>query len=351
MARQKTDVADPRLSSLQVIAEDWETRFGRSSDFAAVVIAGSNVVAATCVGLAGVPGADLIPFDLCIMDEASKATATEAIVPLASSHRWVLVGDERQLPPFVEQVLESPLMLNRFELTRDTVRETLFKVMADRLPEACKVSLTHQHRMYPAIGQLISDVFYGGQLTSAPRDMSATVKTALGSAVLWLDTRSRSDRREIVDGTSFRNRGEARIIARLLERLQWVAARHDETLTVAVLTAYDGQRRELTDVLNVSEGSRANLSVRVANVDAYQGQEADIAVFSITRSNPDGNLGFLRSEQRINVALSRARDGLVIVGDSEFIEGSYSGSNPLDQVLTFIRATPHWCATEVAEGR
>jgi hypothetical protein len=351
MARQKTHVADPRLSGLQVIAEDWESRFGRSADFAAVVIAGSNVVAATCVGIAGVPGAELIPFDLCIMDEASKATATEAIVPLASSYRWVLVGDEQQLPPFVEQVLESPVTLSRFELTRDTVRETLFKVMADRLPATCKVSLTHQHRMHPAIGHLISDCFYNGDLTSAARDMSATVKTALGSAVVWLDTKARSDRHEIADGTTFRNRGEARVIARLLERLQWVAARHDEQLTVAVLTAYDGQRRELTDVLDVSEGSRINLSVRVANVDAYQGQEADIAVFSITRSNLDGNLGFLKSEQRVNVALSRARDGLVIVGDSDFIDQVRSGSNPLRQVLTFIRSTPEWCAVELAESR
>ena len=351
MAHQKTDVADPRLSSLQVIAEDWEARFGRSPDFAAVVIAGSNVVAATCVGLAGVPGAEMIPFDLCIMDEASKATATEAIVPLASSYRWVLVGDQQQLPPFVEQVLESPEILRRFELTRDTVRETLFKVMADRLPATCKVSLTHQHRMHPAIGQLISDCFYKGELTSAPRDMSATVQTALGSAVLWLDTKARSDRREIVDGTTFRNRGEARVIARLLERLQWVAAKHDERLTVAVLTAYDGQRRELTDVLDVSEGSRTNLSVRVANVDAYQGQEADIAVFSITRSNLDGNLGFLKSEQRVNVALSRARDGLVIVGDSDFIDQVRSGSNPLKEVLKFIRAAPQWCTIELAESQ
>ncbi len=91
--------------------------------------------------------------------------------------------------------------------------------------------------------------------------------------------------------------------------------------------------------------------MRVANVDAYQGQEADIAVFSITRSNLDGYLGFLKSEQRVNVALSRARDGLVIVGDSDFIDQVRSGSNPLKEVLKFIRAAPQWCTIELAESQ
>ena len=175
LAAQRKAVSDPRLDKLRGIAEDWQARFGRSSEFAAVVIAGSNIVAATCVGIAGIPGAQAISFDMCILDEASKATATEALVPLASSRRWVLVGDERQLPPFVEYVLESTDMLDRFELTHGTVRETLFNVLTDRLLPECRVALTHQHRMHPAIGELISDCFYGSTLSSEPRETSPIV--------------------------------------------------------------------------------------------------------------------------------------------------------------------------------
>jgi AAA domain/Protein kinase domain len=347
LATKRTVASDPRLDKLRIVAEDWEARFGRSPEFAAVVIASSNVVAATCVGLAGVPGAQSIPFDICIIDEASKATPTEALVPLASSRRWILVGDDKQLPPFVERVLETPEMLDRFGLTREAVHETLFKMLADRLPSRCQVALTHQHRMHPAIGQLISECFYGGMLTSAQRTISPVVETAFKSPVLWADTRLRRDRRESTDGTTFRNRGEARVIAQLLDRLNWIASKQNTYLSIAVLAAYDGQRRELTNVLEVGESSRANLTVRIANVDAYQGQEADVAFFSITRSNETGDLGFLRSEQRINVALSRARDALVIVGDSEFITGIHSASNPLSQVLLYMRSNPASSAMEL----
>ena len=347
LAAKRTVVNDPRLNKLRIVAEDWEARFGRSPEFAAVVIASSNVVAATCVGLAGVPGAQSIPFDICIIDEASKATATEALVPLASSRRWILVGDDKQLPPFVEHVLETPEMLDRFGLTREGVNETLFKVLVDRLPAECQVALTHQHRMHPAIGQLISDCFYGGSLTSAPREISPVVETAFKSPVLWADTHGRRDRRESADGTTYRNRGEARVIAQLLDRLNWVASKQDVHLTVAVLTAYEGQRQELTSVLEVGESTRSNLTAHIANVDAYQGQEADVAFFSVTRSNETGDLGFLRIEQRVNVALSRARDALVIVGDSEFITGVHTDSNPLSRVLRYIRSTPVSSAMEL----
>jgi len=349
LASKRAPINDPRLSQLQEIAEDWATRFGRTPEFAAVVIAGSNVVAATCVGLTGVPGASAIPFDLCIVDEASKATATEVLVPLASSRRWVLVGDEQQLPPFVEQMLESREMLERFELTPAAVRETLFSVLADGLPEQCKVALTHQHRMHPAIGQLISECLYQGTLTSEPRGLSPTIETAFGSAVLWLDTAARSDRRELPDGTTYRNRGEARVVSKLLDRLQWVAAKNLDHLTVAVLTAYEAQRRELADVLAAGELERSALTVRVANVDAYQGQEADVALFSVTRSNDAGDLGFLRNQNRINVALSRAREGLVIVGDTSYIDAVRGDVNPLKRVLSFIRAAKDSCSLEVAD--
>jgi len=94
-----------------------------------------------------IKGTEAIPFDLCIIDEASKDD-TETLVPLASSRRWILVGDERQLPPFVDNTLESAATLKRFDLTREQLSETLFTVLADACRKP-KFSLTHQHRMHP----------------------------------------------------------------------------------------------------------------------------------------------------------------------------------------------------------
>ncbi|WP_143663157.1 AAA domain-containing protein [Streptomyces bobili] len=336
-ALSRSAVDDPRLTNLQAIASDWEERFGRSKDFTAVLIARAQVVAATCVGLMGVPGADSMQFDLCIIDEASKATTTESLVPLAASRRWVLVGDNRQLPPFVEQTLEAPSLLDQFNLTREQIRETLFSVLSERLPDSCKFSLTHQHRMYPAIGQLVSKTFYDGRLTSETRRLSPVVEMALGTAVVWMDTRKRPDKRESRSGKSMRNKGEARVIAGVLDRLQWVAEQQQSGyLSVAVLTGYEAQRREITETLAGGELGRSLLKVKVATVDSYQGQEADIAIFSITRSNDNGELGFLRSEERVNVAVSRARDGLVIVGDAGFIESSPDSVNPLYRIYNYM---------------
>jgi hypothetical protein len=338
---------DPRLAKLEEIASLWEERFGKSAEFNAALILRSDVVAATCVGLAGVPGVEQVPFDLCIIDEASKATVTEALVPLASSRKWILVGDEKQLPPFVEHALDRRELLERFGLTHEQVGETLFSVLKERLPDGCKVTLTEQHRMHPVIGRLISECFYGGELTSLDRPLSPAVAIALQHPVVWLDTSNRSDRAESKAGTSTLNRGEARTIVKLLDRLNWVAGQRSEILTVAVMTGYDGQRREIVEALAPGELMRVNLDVRVATVDAYQGQEADIAVFSVTRSNQSKDLGFLRSEERINVALSRAREGLVIVGDSAFVEGVVDGPNPLSEVLRHIRTMPD-CSLEEA---
>ncbi|QWF84961.1 serine/threonine-protein kinase [Amycolatopsis sp. CA-230715] len=348
-AQAHTEVNDQRIAALESIAIDWEERFGAGPEFSGALIARAQVVAATCVGLTGVPGAESIPFDLCIVDEASKATATETLVPLASSRRWVLVGDDRQLPPFIEQALARPQMLEQFELSSQDIRQTLFSILAERLPKECKFTLTHQHRMHPTIGRLISKSFYEGKLTSEPRELSKTVDTAFASAVVWVDTSPRSDRREGRNGLSFRNKGEARVISDLLDRLEWVASRNAEQFSVAVLTGYDAQRREVTETLAQRELSRPNLKVRVATVDAYQGQEADVCIFSITRSNSSNEFGFLSSEERINVALSRGRDALIIVGDASFIESERNSDAPLRRVLSYIKENSD-CCIEVSEN-
>lgn len=97
VARKQQFSWHPDLTPLIDIYRDWEERFGRSSQFNGALLARADVVAATCVGLASVKGGLDIEYDLCILDEASKATATEAMVPLSRSRKWILVGDRKQL--------------------------------------------------------------------------------------------------------------------------------------------------------------------------------------------------------------------------------------------------------------
>ena len=95
------------------IHTEWALRFGRSSEFSAALLVASQVVAGTCIGMMGVKGSSLIEYDLCIVDEASKATPTELLVPLSRSRRCVIVGDPKQLSPFQEPEFKSSALAGR----------------------------------------------------------------------------------------------------------------------------------------------------------------------------------------------------------------------------------------------
>lgn len=349
IATQREPSRHPEISKLQDLGREWSQRFSRADEFAGFVLADANVVAATCVGLGSVRGSETISFDLCIVDEASKATATESLVPLVASERWVLVGDSRQLPPFIEHALQNPALLGQYDLTPADVRQNLFDLLNEELPSHSRIALTHQHRMHPVIGKLVSDCFYDGILTSQVREASETVKLALGAPVLWADTSARSNRRESKVGHSFVNNAEVRVVSRLLERLQFAAQGKAENLSVAVLTGYDAQRRELQKAVNLDSNNLSNLRVQVANVDSFQGQEADVAIFSITRSNSSMDPGFLRASERLNVALSRARDGLVLVGDGDFVAQMPEAKSDLVRVWNHIRRSSD-CVVESVDA-
>lgn len=348
-ARAAGPAGDPRFEKLRVLHADWELRFARHPAFNGALLASADVVAATCVGLAGVPGAADVPFDLCIIDEASKATATEVLVPMARSRRWVLVGDRNQLPPFQEDALDDRALMQKYDLSIDQIEQTLFDVLAERLPDGAKTLLDIQYRMVPAIGTLISDCFYEGRLRSVAREPSMATTVALESPVLWLDTSVLATRAERPVGTSFVNICEARIVRHVIDRLSFTADAAGEHLRVAVLAGYAAQVDEVKRTISARRGSWHSLNVEVSTVDAFQGREADVEIFSLTRSNDGDSLGFLRSRQRINVALSRARDGLVIVGDAEFVRRHRGDRNPLGLVLGHIERHSD-CTIQPAEA-
>ena len=187
--------------------------------------------------------------------------------------------------------------------------------------------LYRQHRMIPAIGCLVSTVFYDGRLESVGgQKVPPAVSQWLSEPVLWYSTSKQPDRFEqkAMNG-SWMNPLEAKWTRQLLDRLEFYAAahapKHDREsrvlpLSVVVLTGYSAQRNHLENALN-SE-SRPHLEVEFHTVDAYQGREADVVLFSVTRSNRQGMAGFLSERERINVALSRARYALCIVGDADF---------------------------------
>lgn len=329
------------VSALQA---EWFDRFSSKKGLIAPLIERSAVLASTCVGLASLDEASRAEFDLCIIDEASKATAMEACVPMSRAKKWVLVGDSKQLPPFQEEALESASLREHFNIEGREADESMFERMRRLAPSACRVMLTTQYRMVEPIGRLVSECFYDGQLTSVRSDVDPHLCRAPWRAVNWFSTRELTNRREERVGTSFVNAEEASRICNLLWDID-VGLEDSpprEPRKVLILSGYGAQVQHLSRRVNAIRSELRHLDVECCTIDRVQGREADIVMFSVTRSNADERFGFLGALERINVALSRALDLLVIVGDDEFVQ-SARGLGALQSVLSYIRGRPEDC--------
>jgi KaiC/GvpD/RAD55 family RecA-like ATPase len=317
----------------------WLDSLGQLKRFEEIVLRSAAVVAGTCVGLGSSDAFLNSRFDLCIIDEASKATAPEALIPMIRSERCLLVGDPKQLPPFDY----GPLDVEGYG--DEEIKETLLDYLIPRLPEACVRELTHQHRMCKTIGDLIGRVFYGDALVNERADDERPdwLRKKFPKPVVWIDTNGAPQVRR---GHTYINPHEQTVVLETLKTLHIAARKKNQHATVAVIAGYAAQAHALDS--RIQRSSFPTLSIEVATVDSFQGKEADICIFSVTLSNSSDFLGFLRSMQRLNVALSRPRDLLVIVGDQRFCY-DVPGANPFVAVIDYIEENADRC--EVRNAR
>lgn len=327
------------------LLEDWQLRVGRSPDFNAAMLASARIIAGTCVGIAGVKGMDDVVYDLCIIDEASKATATEMLIPMTRSKRWIVVGDPRQLPPFFETFEEQIKRDFPEEETRATILDRLLEDKTG-LPQQCRVAIKNQYRMIKPIGDLVSDCFYNGKLNSPVPTHGLKLSAAVKKAVTWHSTQNLPGRFEKPEGSTYSNPTEVREIDSILKRLQFVAKAQKQQITVAVIAGYTAQVEALNDLVSRGVNDWPDLRVSCNSVDAFQGRQADICIYSVVRSNTQADLGFLREKPRLNVALSRGKSALIIVGDFVFCKG-VKGKNPFKDVALYIEQRVDDCALEI----
>lgn len=249
------------------------------------------------------------PYDLAIVDECSKATLPEWLMAVSVATKAVLVGDHQQLPPTfcrAESDALAELTKQQETLIRDGVIDRLF----EHAPPSIKGTLTTQYRMQPNIGQFISEAFYQGQLHHG-RSQSVRPEHNFG----WLGY----PREELCPDPNIpkeqqvlRNSQEVAVIQNALMQLAKVSK---QPRSVAVITPYRAQAqalREMVDNLDFSE-----LTIEVDTVDAFQGRQADVVFFSFVRNN--GSALFYGDSRRINVALSRAKDHVYLVGDRNYL--------------------------------
>ena len=337
--------AEHRLRELMRAQGDWLASLNDPSSAEPMFLPTQSVVAGTCMGFLANSHIQEMQFDLCIIDEASRATAPELLVPMTRSKRWVMVGDTKQLPPMVEEVFEHRDLVDTFDLDQTFLTSSLFDTLIGEAPAECRTSLVTQHRMAVPIGELISDMFYDGTLIHDPAPVVDPDTVDPADRLVWFSTSRRSNRHEEnkhAGSSSASNKLEAEQVAKLVARLDdEISAgayrrRDDHPLEVLILSGYRGQCTEIERALR--RLTLTNIEPQVKTVDAVQGREADVVIFSVTRSNLAGELGFLgeRYQGRMNVALSRAREMLWIVGDSDFSAGK---EGPLRRVLGHIASS------------
>ncbi len=267
----------------------------------------ADVICATCIG-SGHIVLDGRRFPRVLIDEATQATEPATLVPIVRGCRQlVLVGDHKQLPPTVISTRAEEMGLKK------SLFERLIELGVN------STMLLEQYRMHPCIAEFPSRQSYDGLLKNGVTSENRIAPTG----IIWPDFDNPVaflpvEGGEIVsaDGHSKANPAEAGWVLRMVDSL--LTGEDIFPDDIGVITPYNGQVRAIHDLMESSGGLENNgkwNGIEVRSVDGYQGREKEVIVFSAVRSNPEGNVGFLNDSRRLNVALTRAKRGLIVIGD------------------------------------
>ena len=247
-----------------------------------------------------------ISFDVVFIDEATQSTEPSCLIPLVKGKKLIMAGDHRQLPPTVISTEAKELAYTLFERLMD--------LCGDRVSEMLRI----QYRMNERIMRFSSETFYGGLLMADEKVKSHTIAD-LGfdlsevedslrdilspeNVVVFVAVKGAEHQRS--GSTSYMNEGEAEVVVRLVENLIRGGLNKNH---IGVISPYEDQ----VDLIS------RMVPVEVKTVDGFQGREKEVIIVSFVRSNPRGDIGFLRDYRRLNVALTRAKRKLIAVGDPE----------------------------------
>ncbi len=275
-------------------------------------------------------------FDVVIIDEVSKATPIELNLAILKAKKIILVGDQKQLPPMLDRDITLEEFANEIwnnseedkskkEIKKELYEhKTVFEKLIENNPHA-STQLTMQYRMHENIQKAINQ-FYDEDLECGLDNSTRINQHKLFNSknLVWIDTFASKENRM---GTSFENREEINQTKKILRKLDKEYENIDFTPTIGVISFYGIQvNRFLSDIKN----NFKNIKVDFGTVDTFQGQERDFIIVSMVRSNDNKDIGFARSLNRINVAFSRAKQLLVILGSSNTFTKIKSNNNDDD---------------------
>merc|ERR1712187_774947 len=284
-----------------------------------------EVVCATCSGAAH-PCVRDMKFECVIIDEAAQATELAQIVPLlhlTANGSIALVGDHKQLPPTVG-CLEADV---------EGLGTSLFERMASLGVPPCM--LDTQYRMHPAIAAFPAMEFYGGELRSGVSGVMRKAPKGIvwpqeWAAVAFLPISSVEQK----EGNSYVNDAEASMVDTVLHGV--LNCGDVKPVDIGVITPYAAQARHLRRRFGCPPPGRRKddtplvgmAAIEVSSVDGFQGREKELIIVSTVRANPKGNVGFLSDPRRLNVMLTRAKRGMLVIGHFETLAQDEVGWRP-----------------------
>ncbi|KAL4449194.1 hypothetical protein ABPG74_015576 [Tetrahymena malaccensis] len=260
-----------------------------------------------------------VEFDLVVIDECAQALELSCWIPILLGKRVVLAGDHKQLPPTIKSQNQG-------------LSVTLFdRVLKEFKPESVSRLLKVQYRMNEQIMEWSSQYVYGGQLKA--HESVATHSICGESILLFIDTAGAKMGETINENANDRNKsksnlGEADLVKIIFEELKLQGLHEKE---VGVITPYNAQ---VDLIKKLFENNNINTQeVEVSTVDGFQGREKECIIISMVRSNPLNQVGFLSDYRRMNVAVTRARKFVCLIGDSETV----SSDKFLDEMVKYFQ--------------
>ena len=319
-----------------------------------------QLVIGTCVGIGQrhIGIADNL-YDWVIVDEAARSISSELAIAMQSGTRILLVGDHKQLPPLYSEEHKNALarrlgISKRGEELDQALGSDFERAFQSGYGRQTCATLKTQYRMAPAIGSLVSACFYENVLENGKTDDDVpniyfSLPEKIKSCVTWLDTASLPNAyHEQSKSGSLSNRTEADVIIGILQDLA-----NDKTFmnsepvqkcldkneqAIGVICMYSDQKKLIRKKFNEHSWSDDfRHLVKIDSVDSYQGKENRVIILSLTRHDKECSTGFLHLPNRINVALSRAMDKLVIIGAKTVWEHPKNSKTPLAKVLRFMQ--------------
>lgn len=305
-----------------------------------------DVVFATCIGIKSDPifKEKNFKFDTVIIDEAGKANIAESLVAIELGEKVILVGDQKQLPPYMDSSLIDKFELTSFpnsiygkEFSEEEIvhalKSSFFefivnKINAEQFPKENMEMLNYQHRMHPNIGEFVSSSFYDGLVKMGNRTHLNRLElpSPFNKEVVFFDTSNSKNPYEQNDGYSAMNNTEAETISEII--LPKLFENNVNPFSIAIIAPYKSQVANIKTHINRSQVCIFK-NIDISTLDSFQGKEYDIIVFSFTRSSNHGNapiengiikyvkVGFLDDARRLNVAFSRAKKKLILIGNSK----------------------------------